>query len=58
MNLSFVLPEGIQIEEGPWAGRTDQPNTQMGLAHMGANGCTRGGWSFTALPQLGTCRPS
>ena len=48
MNLLFVLHEGMQIEEGPWVGRTDQPNTQMGLVHMGANGHTRGGQSFMA----------
>ena len=34
MNLLFVLPEGIQIEEGPWAGRTGQSYTLMGPAHM------------------------
>ena len=48
MNLCFVSPEGIWIEEGPWAGRTGQPYTQVGPAHMGANGHTRGGQSFTA----------
>ena len=48
MNLLFVSSEGIQIEEGPWAGRTGQPNTQIGLANMDTNGCMRGGWSFTA----------
>ena len=48
MNLLSVLPEGIQIEEGLWAGRTSQPDTQMGPAHMGANGHMRGGWSFPA----------
>ena len=48
MNLLFASPEGIQIEEGLWAGRTGHPNTQMDLVHMGANDHTRGGWSFTA----------
>ena len=48
MNLLFVSPEGIQIKEGPWAGRTGQLNIQMGPAHTGINGHMRGGWSFTA----------
>ena len=48
INLLFVLPEGIQNKEGLWAGRTGQPNTQVGPAHMDANGHMTGGWFFTA----------
>ena len=34
MNLLFVPPEGIQMKESPWEGRTGQLNTHVGLAHM------------------------
>ena len=57
INLLFVMPEGIQIEESLWAGRTGQPNTQMGPAHMSTNGHTRGGWFFTAPLNLAHVDP-
>ena len=58
MNLLSVLPEGLQIEEGLWAGLWwGQPNTQMGLVHMGANGHMRGGKSFMATLNLALLDP-
>ena len=57
MNLLFVMPVGIQIEKDPWAERTGQPNTQMGLAPMGTNGHTRDGWFLTAPLNLALVNP-
>ena len=57
MNLLFVMPEGIQIKERPWAGRTNQLNTQAGLAYMGTNGHMRSRQSFTAPLNLAPVNP-
>ena len=40
-----------------WAGRTGQPNTQMGLAHMGTNGHMTGGQSFSTSLNLSLVDP-
>ena len=48
MNLLFVPPEGIQVEKRLWTKRTVQLHIQLGPAHMGADGCMKGGESFVA----------
>ena len=57
MNFPFVMPEGIQVEKGSRTGRTGQPYTQMGPAHMSTYGCLGGGWSFTAPLNLALVDP-
>ena len=57
MNLLFVSPEAIWIEEGLWAGRTGKPNTKMSLVFMGANGHMRVGQSLTAPLNLALVDP-
>ena len=46
MDLFFVLPEDIQVEESPCTGRAGQLHAQGVPTHMGADGCTGGGRSF------------
>ena len=46
MNLFFVLPEGIWVEESLQAGRAGQLHTQVVSLHMGADGHMGGGRSF------------
>ena len=57
MNLLFVPPEGIQVEKRPWTKRTGQLHTQVGPAHIGANGHMRGGRFFMAPLNLAIIDP-
>ena len=57
MDLFSVPAEGIPVEESPWTGRAGQPHTQVGPAHMSANGYTGGGRSLVAHLNLATINP-
>ena len=48
MNLFFVLPEGIWVEESPWTGRAEKLHTQVVPVHIGADGHMRDGRFFMA----------
>ena len=57
MNLPFAMHEDIQIKGRPWAGRTNQLNIQVGLAHMGTGGHMRSRQSLTAPLNLAPINP-